>query len=83
MAEEFKNTKTHFCLITLGSTLTSFGPMSLEEKKKEMDSGKAYFTPDWVAKKLIEIIKNDDREGEYTLYPGDYGLETWEKLQPK
>lgn len=83
LAEEFKRTKTHFCLITLGSTLTSFGPMSFDEKKKEMESGKAYFTPDWVAKKLTEIIKNDKRELEYQLYPGDYGLGTWEKPQPK
>jgi len=77
LAEEFKNTKTRFCLITLGSTLTSFGPMSIEEKKREMESGKAYFTPDWVAKKLVEIIKDDEREIEYKLYPGDYGFGTW------
>jgi hypothetical protein len=74
LSEEFKNTKTHFCLITLGSTLTSFGPMSFEEKKREMESGKAYFTPSWVAKKLVEIIKDDNREIEYTLYPTDYNL---------
>jgi short-subunit dehydrogenase len=77
LAEEFKGTKTNFCLITLGSTLTAFGPLSLEEKKKQMKSGKAYFTPDWVAKKLIEIIKDDKREIEYTIYPGDYGLGWW------
>lgn len=81
LAEEFKGTKVGFCLITLGSTLTSFGPMSFEEKKKDMESGKAYFTPDWVGKKLVEIIKDDGRDTEYTIYPGDYGLGTWEKLQ--
>lgn len=72
LAEEFKHSNPTFCLITLGSTLTSFGPMSFEEKKREMESGKAYFTPDWVAKKLVEIIKTDRREAEYTLYPSDY-----------
>ena len=51
--------------------------MSIEEKKREMESGKAYFTPDWVAKKLVEIIKDDEREIEYKLYPGDYGFGTW------
>ena len=72
LAEEFKHSNPTFCLITLGSTLTSFGPMSFEEKKREMESGKAYFTPDWVAKKLVEIIKDDKREVEYTLYPSEY-----------
>jgi len=75
LAEEFRGSNTHFCLITLGSTLTSFGPMSFEEKKKEMESGKAYFTPEWVAKKLVDIIKDEARETEYTLYPGDYSQE--------
>lgn len=81
LAEEFKRTKTHFCLITLGSTFTNFGPMSIEEKKKEMESGKAYFTPEWVGEKLTEIIKEEKREVEYTLYPGDYGLGWWKPPQ--
>lgn len=77
LAEEFKKTKPHFCLITLGSTLTPFGPMSLEEKKKEMEEGKAYFTPDWVAKKVVEIISNEDRDVEYRLYPSEYEGGSW------
>lgn len=81
LAEEFKRTKPSFCLITLGSTLTSFGPMSLEEKKENQLKGMAYFTPEWVAKKLAEIIKNDKREIEYTIYPGDYGFGWWKKPQ--
>ncbi|OGK17233.1 hypothetical protein A2690_02190 [Candidatus Roizmanbacteria bacterium RIFCSPHIGHO2_01_FULL_39_12b] len=79
LAEEFKGFNPSFCLITLGSTLTEFGPMTLEEKKKESESGKAYFTPGWVAEKLVEIIKNENREVEYTLYPTDYNLGHWEK----
>jgi short-subunit dehydrogenase len=78
LAKEFKNTNIDFCLITLGSVLTSFGPMTLEAKKKEMESGKAYFTPDWVAKKLIEIMKDTDRDIEYTLFPSGYEA-SWEK----
>lgn len=77
MAEEFKRTKLQFCLITLGSTLTDFGPLGLEAKKKEALDGKAYFTPEWVGKKLVEIIKNEERETEYTIYPGDYGSGWW------
>ena len=72
LAKEFRGTKTDFCLITLGSTLTSFGPMSLKDKKLKMENGKAYLTPSWVAEKMVEIIKDDNREVEYKLYPGDY-----------
>lgn len=79
LAEEFRGTHTHFCLISLGSTLTSFGSMSFEEKKEEMESGKAYLTPDWVAKKIVEIIEDDGRDVEYRLYPSDY-TSTWERL---
>jgi short-subunit dehydrogenase len=72
LAEEFKRTKTHFCLITLGSIMTGFGPMNIEEKKREMEEGKAYLTPEWVAKKLIEIIKDEKRDIEYTFFPSEY-----------
>lgn len=73
LAEEFRRSSVEFCLITLGSTLTSFGPMSYQEKKNEMDKGKkAYFTPNWVAGKLISIIKDEDRRFEYTLFPSHY-----------
>lgn len=76
LAEEFRRTSVDFCLITLGSVLTSFGPLSYEEKKADMEKGKkAYFTPDWVAKKLISIIKDDDRRREYTLFPSNYAAE--------
>ena len=84
LAEEFKRIgNPKFCLITLGSTLTSFGPMSFEDKKNEMEKGKAYFTPEWVGEKLMEIIKDDAREVEYTLYPGDYGFGEWHSPEPK
>lgn len=73
LAEEYRRTSVDFCLITLGSVLTSFGPLSYKEKKTEMEKGKkAYFTPDWVAKKLISIMKDDDRRSEYTLFPSNY-----------
>lgn len=84
LAEEYERIgNPKFCLITLGSVLTSFGPMSFEAKKNEMEKGKAYFTPEWVGEKLIEIIKDDSREVEYTLYPGDYGFGEWNKPEPR
>ncbi len=79
LAEEYKRSSVDFCLITLGSTLTSFGPKSYDQKKTEMEKGKkAYFTPDWVASKLLEIIKDKDRRVEYTLFPSHYASE-WQK----
>lgn len=79
LAEEFERTKTKIVLVTLGSTLTGFGPMTIEEKKEESLKGKAYFTVDWVADELTKIITSDDLKSEYKLYPGDYGLGTWDK----
>ena len=72
LAEEFKGTKTDFVLMTMGSILTEFGPMTLEEKRREMDSGKAYFTPEWVAEKIVEIAEDDNRKVEYEFYPSAY-----------
>ena len=83
LAEEFKRARTHFCLITLGSTLTAFGPMTLQEKEEEQLSGKAYFTPEWVGKKLVEIIGDKNREVEYKLYPSDYVGGFWKPPEPE
>ena len=79
LAEEFEGNSPRFCLITLGSTITNFSGMTIEEKQKEHSKGKAYFPVDWVANKLVEIIKDDKREIEATLYPGDFGFGTWKK----
>ncbi len=77
--EEYEGKYPKFCLITLGSTLTNFGPMTLEEKKKEFERGKAYFPVEWVVNKLIEIIENPNRDNEITLFPGNHGFGTWKK----
>ena len=44
-----------------------------------MEQGRAYFPIEWVANKLVEIIKGDLKETEYILYPDDYGFGTWKK----
>ena len=79
LSEEYEGKHPKFCLITLGSTLTNFGPMTLEEKKKEFEKGKAYFPVEWVVNKLIEIIENPNRDNEITLFPGDHGFGVWKK----
>lgn len=77
LAEEFKRTKIQFVLLTLGSVLTGFGPKTIDEKKSE---GKAYLTPEWVAERISEIIKEDGKAVEYTFYPSDY-KEEWEAVK--
>ena len=77
LAEEFKRTKVQFVLLTLGSVLTGFGPKTIEEKKNE---GKAYLTPEWVAERISEIIKEDGKAVEYTFYPSDY-KEEWQAVK--
>ncbi len=79
LAEEFKDRSPRFFLITLGSTLTNFSGKSVEEKKKEHAAGRAYFPVEWVANKLVEILKDDSRGTEITLFPGDFGFGTWKK----
>lgn len=79
LAEEFKDTSPRFFLITLGSTLTNFSGKSIEEKKKEMAAGRAYFPVEWVANKLVEILKDDTRDTEIVLFPGDFGFGKWKK----
>lgn len=79
LSEEYEGKYPKFCLITLGSTLTNFGPMTLEDKNKEFKKGKAYFPVEWVINKLIEIVKDNKRANEITLFPGDHGFGTWKK----
>lgn len=79
LAEEFEGKKPKFCLITLGSTLTNFAGIPVEVKMKKFKEGSAYFTPEWVAEKLVEIIKDNNRQTEIVLYPGDFGFGTWKK----
>ena len=73
LAEEFKDKNPDFCLITLGSTLTSFGEKSIDEKLQKQKQGtKSYFPVSWLADKLSEIIKDDNRQTETTLFPSHY-----------
>lgn len=79
LAEEFQGEKPHFCLITLGSTATTFGGKSIEEQQLKMAEGTAIFPIEYVANELVKIIKSDIRETEIVLYPGDRGFGKWEK----
>ena len=79
LSEEYLDTKPHICLITLGSTMTTFGGKSIEEQQKKIADGNAIFPVEFVAKELVKIIKADKYEPEIVLYPGDMGFGKWEK----
>lgn len=72
LAAEFYKSSINIIHVALGSTLTEFGPLSIEEKKEENLKGKSYFTPIWVAKRIVSIVKNGEKEVEINLYPSDY-----------
>ena len=74
---EYKENHISFVHVALGSTLTNFGPMTIKEKEEENLMGKAYFTPDWVAKKFVEILRADSYPDEIELYPSEYSGKKW------
>lgn len=79
LSEEFQDKKPHFCLITLGSTLTTFAGKSIEEQEEKIKTGNAIFPVEYVAKELVNIIKDENRKDEIVLYPGDRGFGEWKK----
>lgn len=79
LAEEFKGRKPYFCLITLGSTLTTFGGKSIEKQQEMIREGNAILPVEYVAKELVKIIKDENREEEVVLYPADRGFGEWKK----
>ncbi|MFH2019024.1 MAG: SDR family oxidoreductase [bacterium] len=72
LAAEYKGKSPDFCVITLDSTFTSFGPLTIEQKAEKTKKGKTYLQPEWVAKQILEIIKSEYRDQEYVLSPQCY-----------
>lgn len=72
LAKEFERTKVSIVHLTLGSVLTEFGPMTLEEKNTENLEGKAYLTPTFVAQKVTELLKGQASPPEVAIYPSGY-----------
>ncbi len=79
LSEEFEGKKPKFCLVTLGSTLTTFANKSIDEQKMLVENGNAIFPADYVVKELVKIIKDENRKNEIVLYPGDRGFGKWKK----
>jgi len=72
LAKEYSKTNIHFIHLTLGSVLTSFGPLSLEEKKEKQKEGKKYLDPIWLGKYIVTKIKNETLSSETPIYPRHY-----------
>lgn len=79
LALEHTNKNPSFTYIALDSTLTPFGPWSLEQKMAKASNGKIYLASDWVASELINIMQADSWKEEYTLSETDYGFGEWHK----
>lgn len=78
LAKEYKSKNVKFCLLTLGSVLTSFGPLSLEEKIEKQKKGKKYLDPVHLAKTIVSKLENDTLIEETTIYPKNYYKESRE-----
>jgi NAD(P)-dependent dehydrogenase (short-subunit alcohol dehydrogenase family) len=72
LAKDFEGKFPNFCLVSLGSVMTSFGTGGLAKRIALQKKGKLYFTPEWVAERIAYIIKDKERQAEYTFYPKDY-----------
>jgi hypothetical protein len=76
LSKEYKGTKIKFVHLTLGSVLTSFGPLSLKDKQRKFRQGKGYLEPTWLANNVVARLKNDTLEDETPIYPRHYFLES-------
>jgi short-subunit dehydrogenase len=79
LSEEMESSKPEFCLITLGSTMTTFGGKTIEKQKEKVKEGGAIFPVEYVASEIINIIKSKKRESEIILYPSEHGFGEWKK----
>jgi len=72
LSKEYENSNVHFVHLTLGSVLTAFGPLSLEDKKKKEKEGKQYIDPKWLAHHIVTRLENETLEPETSIYPRHY-----------
>lgn len=79
LADEAQGRYPHVSLVTLGSTLTNFGNLSVNNKVQLVAEGRAYFPVNFLCEKLVEIISKSKPDAEYVLYPTDYGFGEWRK----
>lgn len=76
LAKEYRKTNIHFVHLTLGSVLTTFGPLSLAHKRRKHAEGKGYLEPDWLANHIAAKLEHDTLEEETPIYPRHYFSES-------
>lgn len=72
LAKEYKKTHINFILLTLGSVLTSFGPLTKEDKIAKSKAGKGYLDPSWLAEHVVTKLRNETLKPETPVYPKHY-----------
>jgi len=78
LAKEYAKTHIHFVLLTLGSVMTPFGPLSLDDKQEKAKKGKVYLDPSWLAGHIVNKLNNETFEPETPIYPKHYFEESKE-----
>lgn len=69
LSKELKNMNIDVVLLTLGSIMTNFGTGGIDVRKKFEEKGKKYLYPMEIIKKVIDIVKSENRKEEYMIYP--------------
>jgi short-subunit dehydrogenase len=72
LAKEYRATNVKFVLFTMGSIMTPFGPLTVEEKKQKEKRGKRYLDPKWLAGYIVAKIRNNTLDSEVSIYPKRY-----------
>ena len=72
LAKEYKKTNINFVLLTLGSVLTGFGPLTLDKKKQKEEKGKGYIDPRWLGRHISIRLENETLDNEVSIYPRHY-----------
>jgi 3-oxoacyl-[acyl-carrier protein] reductase len=72
LSKEYKKKKVNFIHLTLGSVLTSFGPLSKQEKEEKRKKGKKYLDPEWLAHHVVTKLEHETLDPETPVYPQHY-----------
>jgi len=73
LAKEYKKDHVNFVHLTIGSVLTSFGPLSKQEKEqKRKKKGKKYLDPEWLAHHVVTKLEHETLDPETPIYPSHY-----------
>ncbi len=69
LSEELKSSNIDVCYVTLGSTLTEFGPLTIKDKEMIQSQGKKYFKVEDVVVNICKLLQQPDLNQEIVLDP--------------